>query len=261
MKPRPVIFDCVAFDDETIAMVPQRRFRRMADRQFVVGEEYILEVVEPRDMRSHRHFFATIHEIWKNLPETDDRFPTSEHLRKWALVQTGYCTEKAIVCETAHDARLVAAAIRDENEFAVITVKGNVVKKFEPRSQSTGAGGMKNEEFKASKKAVFDLCESLIPGMDRDALHRHVAREVPPDERKPKVEGREADNVVEIKPATAMQYFSFARIWITAATDRADAWERWQKERDLRDELAVPVSMRATLETLLREMFNEEASG
>ena len=50
-------------------MAPMPRFKRMCDQQFVVGEEYPLQILEARSRRAHNHFFASVHEAWKNLPE------------------------------------------------------------------------------------------------------------------------------------------------------------------------------------------------
>jgi hypothetical protein len=56
--------------------VPLARFKALCDRQFAVGEEYPLEVVENRSMAGHRGFMASVAEGWANLSEENaPRFP------------------------------------------------------------------------------------------------------------------------------------------------------------------------------------------
>jgi hypothetical protein len=77
-------------------------------------------------MKSHSHYFASIHTAWENLPESmAERYPTAEHLRKWSLVQAGYAAETDYAMDTPADARKMAAAIRKADEYAVIKVSGN----------------------------------------------------------------------------------------------------------------------------------------
>ena len=117
-------------------MAPMPRFKKLCDQQFVVGEEYPLTILEARSRRTHNHFFATVHEAWKNLPEdiaTD--FPSAEHLRKWALCKTGWSTMKTFPCETHDHARNLAIFARSADEFAVIEVRGNIVRIHQAKSQ------------------------------------------------------------------------------------------------------------------------------
>lgn len=59
----------IPFAWDGFAMVPLASFRKRADAQFVIGERYILVEQNERSMRSHRHYFASVHEGWLNLPE------------------------------------------------------------------------------------------------------------------------------------------------------------------------------------------------
>lgn len=172
MKMRPVIFKW-----EDGKMVPIERYRQLADRQFVAGFDYVLEHVPPRNMKSHSHYFATIHEIWNNLPETETRFPSADHLRHWALVQAGFCIEKNFICDSPKLAKNLAVFIRSIDQFGIITISGNVVRVFEAKSQSTAA--MNAEEFQESKKRVLDICSALIPGLSKPELSKQAARRAP----------------------------------------------------------------------------------
>lgn len=143
--------------------VPLARFKALCDRQFAVGEEYPLEVVENRSMAGHRGFMASVAEGWANLSEENaPRFPSPEHLRKWALVQCGYASLEETVLDSEKDARKFAAMIRRHEEYAVIRVKGNVVQVWTPRSQAMyGPDRMKRPEFEESSRAVLDLIASM----------------------------------------------------------------------------------------------------
>lgn len=156
-RPRPVLF---TWDGDV--MIPLPRFKELCNRQFAVHEEYPLQIVEQRSQASHNHYFVALAEAHQNLAEEyADRFPTPEHLRAWALVQTGHCTETDIVCDSPAEARKLASSIRRWNPYSVIRTSGNVVKVFEPKSQSRVE--MKKEEFEASKADVL----SLVAGMAR----------------------------------------------------------------------------------------------
>src|SRR5215211_8042396 len=88
--------DPIIYEWNGSAMVPLPPFARRCEREFDVGERYRLAIAEDRSEASHNHYFARLHELWMNLPELHAlRFPTDEHLRKWALIQTGHhhCTE------------------------------------------------------------------------------------------------------------------------------------------------------------------------
>jgi hypothetical protein len=142
-------------------MVPMPRFRRQCDEQFVIGEEYPLTILEARSRNSHNHYFASLHEVWKNLPEEiAQEFPSPEHMRKWALCKTGYSTMKNFVCETNEHAVSLAAFCRSVDTYAVIELRGNIVRIHEANSQS--AAEMGGEEFQKSKQAVFDKLSELI---------------------------------------------------------------------------------------------------
>lgn len=160
------------WDGERFTPLPQ--FRRICDKQFVVGEIYPMTVEERRSSASHRHFFAAVHDAWMNLPEKyADRFPTDDHLRRWVLIHTGYADERAVVCDTVADAVRLAALARGLDGFAVIVVKKNIVQIFTAKSQSIRT--MKSDDFKASKKAVLDYLSGMI-GVTPGELNKSAER-------------------------------------------------------------------------------------
>lgn len=149
-------------------MEPMFRFLDVCEKQYEIGEIYKLVPEEEINPRSRSHFFASIHEAFRNLPEhLSKRFPTETHLRKWALVHCGYADERQIVCENKRQAAAAAAAVRLFDEYAVIKIRGKVVHAWKAQSQSGRAMGKEN--FQRSKQAVLDLLSSMI-GVDREAL-------------------------------------------------------------------------------------------
>jgi hypothetical protein len=163
-------------------MVPDPRFAKVCDKQFVVGQIYPLVPLEARSRASHSHFFATLDEIWHNLPEDQaKRFPTVEYMRKWALVEGHYATEKTFVCDSKAHAMRMAAFVRSIDTYGVIRISGNVVKVFEAKSQSAAAMG--KDEFRDSKEKVLEICSALT-GTRAGEFKREAAQRVPPERRR-----------------------------------------------------------------------------
>lgn len=156
----------VTWDGEAFA--PHRRFAKACDADFVIGQQYQIVVQEQRSMRSHAHYFASVHEAWLNLSEVDaDRFPTSEHLRKFALIRTGFANSRQFVASSKAEAVRLAAFIRPTDEYALVSVEGAVVTVWTAQSQSMKAMG--KEAFGASKKAVLEFVAGMI-GTTPEAL-------------------------------------------------------------------------------------------
>lgn len=147
------------WDGEAMQIIA--RHQRIADKQFVIGQRYRLDISEERSTNSHSHFFAIVSEAWKNLHEDDaDRFPTSDHLRKYALVKAGFCDERSIVCASKAEAQRVAAFIKPIDEFAVVDSSERVVRVRTAKSQSFRAMGKK--DFQASKEAVLEVLAAMV---------------------------------------------------------------------------------------------------
>jgi len=143
---------------------------RKCDEHYVVGERYQLVEHHERSQRSHNHFFAELTEVFDNLPEDQtDRFASPDHLRRWALIQTGYRDERSIVCASKAEAKRVAAFIKPIDTYAVVIAREAVVLVLTAKSQSKKAMGAK--VFQESKTAVLDLVSSLI-GVDTETLSK-----------------------------------------------------------------------------------------
>jgi hypothetical protein len=92
---------------------------------------------------------------------------TSEHLRKRALIMTGWRDETSLVLPSKAEALKVAAWSRQGlDEHAVISVSGTTVVRLVAKSQSLRAMG--KEDFTKSKADVLGWIEDLI-GIDRGA--------------------------------------------------------------------------------------------
>jgi hypothetical protein len=143
------------------AFEPLPGFRKRADGAFVVGQVYHMEPVEERTAKTHRHYFACINEAWQSLPaDFAERFPTPDHLRKFALIKAGFADSRQIVAASRAEALRLAAFIRPMDEYAVVSVSGAVVTVWTAQSQSMRAMG--KERFKASKDAVLAAIEDLL---------------------------------------------------------------------------------------------------
>lgn len=150
------------------AMEPLPRFRKVADKEFVVGETYTLAPVEERSSASHAHYFASIHEIWMNLPEhVAEQWPSADHLRRYALIKTGYCDRRTISFNTKADAIRAAAFIKPMDPFSVVIPEEYTVTVYTARSQSYRS--MKKADFQASKTATLDYLAGLI-GANKDDI-------------------------------------------------------------------------------------------
>lgn len=149
-------------DDGTFK--PWLRFSKACDKEFVVGESYSLAVLEERSANSHRHYFACITEAWRNLPdEIAVDFPTTESLRKRAMIEAGYYDERRLILSSPTEARKVAAFLKPADSFAVISVAGNVVVERKAKSQSVRAMGKR--DFSESKQKVLAILNAMLsPG-------------------------------------------------------------------------------------------------
>lgn len=131
------------------------------DKQLVIGEALRWEQVSERSGESHRHYFACIDEAWINLPEhLTDEFPSSEHLRKWALIKAGYCDINKFAFRTNADAIKACSFVSKLDSYAVCEVAENIVTVYRAKSQSMKAMGKK--EFQESKEKVFHIISNLV---------------------------------------------------------------------------------------------------
>ena len=159
----------MAFTWNGEAMIPMRP--KAADKAYVIGRRYWLEEVSERSWASHQQQFAWIAEAHNNLPDTvAELFPTSEHLRKAALIATGWRRETVVDCGSRAAAARVAAYARGEDEFAKVTVRGSTVIVQKARSQRMhGLDRMDKGEFEKSKADILGWISNLI-GVEPEQL-------------------------------------------------------------------------------------------
>lgn len=143
------------------AMEPLSRFHNLVNEEFVVGELYRMEAIEERSQASHNHFFALLHDQWLTLPDHIAlEFRTPEHLRKHALIMTGYRNERKFAAATPLEARRIAAFIKPRDEYAIVSVNENVVVEWTAQSQSRKAMG--GPTFQKSKSDVLDYIDDML---------------------------------------------------------------------------------------------------
>jgi hypothetical protein len=150
-------------------MVPAKP--KLADKEFVIGRRYWLEEVSDRSWISHRHEFVWISTAWNNLPEAlVETFPSPEHLRKAALIATGWHREMVIEAGNAAAALRVAAYAKGRDEFAHVVTRGPTVTVRWARSQRMhGHDRMDKAEFERSKADILGWISNLI-GVEPDTL-------------------------------------------------------------------------------------------
>lgn len=126
------------------------------------GEVVMMAPVEERSEVTHRHQFAWLKEAWLNLPEgVAASYPSAEHLRKRALIETGWCTVQDYPCGTKTEAARWAEYLgRETDAYTLVVPSESVVRVFRARSQ--GRGKMKSADFQASKQAVLEWVSALI---------------------------------------------------------------------------------------------------
>ena len=149
---------------------------RAAERYAKNTRYWLIEQTQQvkRSRQSHDHYFAVLDKAWRNLPEEiADDFPTAEHLRKYALVKTGFYNLQVDVMDTDRDAQRLAVACR-RHDYEIVKVTGAAVYRFTPKSQSEAA--MPAGEFQKSKQAVIDYIADLI-GVKSEELTAEVGQE------------------------------------------------------------------------------------
>jgi hypothetical protein len=143
------------------AMEPLPRFHNVCNAEFTVGEIYRMVVEAERSQISHNHYFATLADKWLSLPENlAFQFATPEHLRKHALILTGYRDEKSFVCSSKAEALRLAAFLKPIDEYAIISVAECAVIMWTAKSQSRKAMGGKL--FQKSKSDVLDFVDAML---------------------------------------------------------------------------------------------------
>lgn len=159
-SPFPIRF---AWDGE--AMRPATKYwAREADKRYVVGETYTMDEIFVRSHATHAHYFACVKAAWESLPdELRPQYPSAEHLRKLALIHSGYATMVQHVCKSAAEAERLAAIIKPYDTYQLVVVDPqtpNVVTVYHAQSQDHRS--MDKQRFQDSKEAVLRWIGDLI---------------------------------------------------------------------------------------------------
>jgi hypothetical protein len=165
----------MSWDGEALRPISPYWSRR-ADEQLVIGEAYSVTAEYGRSEKSHGHQFAFVAEAWKHLPENlKDEYPTSEHLRKRALIDAGFYDEQIVDAGSQAAALRVAAMVRGRpgEEFSLVITRGPVVVIRTAKSQSKRAMG--GADFQRSKSAVLEIVSEMI-GIAPAKLQDEAAR-------------------------------------------------------------------------------------
>jgi hypothetical protein len=148
---------------------------RIADKDYTIGEVYNLEPREDRSMGRHRAFFAQVNEAFANLPESvsNEQWALSpDHLRKYALIRTGFCNSQIHPCGTRAEALRLQAILKPIDEFSIVEIRGTTVTRYVALSQDIRS--MDKAQFNASAEAVLDWIAKTI-GVERAALDKAAA--------------------------------------------------------------------------------------
>lgn len=160
LPPIPCTWDGEAFQ-------PARGWRRTCDQNLTVGQSYIVQPEEPRNMSRHRAYFAGINDSWQSLPDhLVSEYPSPEHLRHRALIANGYATQRDYAAASRAEALRLAAFLPAIDTYAVITIQGAVVRMWHAESQSVRAMGA--DRFKASCEAVERWIGDLLQNKKRE---------------------------------------------------------------------------------------------
>ena len=147
-----------------MAFVPDGNSARdAACRSYRMGQPVTLFVMQERTERTHNHQFAWLDDAVENMPERFDGEPwaaSAEHLRKYALISTGFFNVKSIATDGQAEAERWAAVMQSLDPFSVVAIRGDVVHLFTAQSQSMKAMG--KERFQRSKTAILNFVANII---------------------------------------------------------------------------------------------------
>lgn len=156
------------------AMVPLARLAKRCDEQFVIGETYALVEHQERSGATHNHEFAWLKEAWLNLPENIAvDYPSTEHLRKRALIDAGFYHEMAVDAGSNAAAIRVARGFMKQDEFCLAVIEGPIVAVRTAKSQSRRA--MSRQEFQASKTAIMEVIAGMLGASPADLQRAEAA--------------------------------------------------------------------------------------
>lgn len=142
------------------------------------GDGEIVRLQEPLDrtQQAEGFYFANLKEMWSSLPErfADEWWAEdSDALRAYALMKTGFANIEDFPCKTHAEAMRWAARLRPMIDYCIVEVRGNVVRRYTPKSQSRKAMPGK-ATFHESTEKVLNFIADLI-NLPKDAEQRKAS--------------------------------------------------------------------------------------
>ncbi len=117
-------------------------------KKLKLGQEYEIEIKQPRNIKFHKKFFALLNIAFENLPESMvNKYPTIDILRQALIIEAGYCD-------------------------TIITLSGEVTKK----AKSISFANMDNVEFEQLYNSIVNIVlKYILVGVDKEELMIEVA--------------------------------------------------------------------------------------
>lgn len=101
-----------------------------------------------------RRFFAALRDAWASLPDqARERFPSSEVLRKTALIAIGHCDVMTVVAGSQYAAPLIANAFKSRDQYCIAVPRDDVVTVYTARSMARRV--LHKKEFHDVSDKVF----------------------------------------------------------------------------------------------------------
>lgn len=137
-------------------------------------EHVTLNVRRARSERSHKHKFAWLRDAWLSLPEKykAHRWAASpDHLRKYALIRTGFYDVMTIPADDPDEATRWASVIQQIDDqrdkevsgsaaFSIVVSRGDLVYRYTAQSQKMKAMG--KDRYQKSKTSIMTFIADLI---------------------------------------------------------------------------------------------------
>jgi hypothetical protein len=132
------------------------------------------EIPSPRNAERHKLFFAILPKAFSNWPTGYEEFQpmSTEHLRKWLIYKSGWCTMRELAIEGPNK-RIVVAALKffleSGNQETFYTTTSKSVREYRPKSIAWNK--CKESDFKTVLDRSFEIIESII-GMPIEQLKK-----------------------------------------------------------------------------------------
>jgi hypothetical protein len=145
---------------------PHARWEKTCRDTFTVGDSYVMSISEPHDAKTRAAYFATVNDVFDNLPEAMARqFVDATTLRKHALIETGWAIETLFVGRSKAEAQRHAAwqtwVDRQTGDYSISTVVGGkTVRTWRAKSQKVHE--MRWKDFCRSVDDVLEYLAKMI---------------------------------------------------------------------------------------------------